>query len=456
MTCVSLTPCTAKQRSSSSPRQTSTGCVSTWRRWFKGRPERSRQEALLRLDAGQSVTSELAAAAIGEAVRWYQHELALRLGDYLEPDQHSTASATDTAVAAAMGGEHAKSNKYFELAHSLTEPEERSPLWLRRIGAVFDYDDDPTAAQSLALRAANEVSGGDAQVLQARMLRVRMFVEPLQAIFDELVALINAPSLDDRAAATVYLDAATCGWNLLWIDNALGFIERALAIEPMNATDRSRARQAHVCLVLWRCGVHEASRLAEEFAAEARELPGSEPLLLARAARMLIDARAGDAPAVVRTAEEMTADAADATHRRHEGMLSAEYAWVLSAIPDRHEQARSYLAQIEAAPPAAQVVGEALAVLTRARLARQAGDDEAAERHLQRAIDCARWRNARDYELVALRERAHTIGSSAEDLAAYDSIAAIAGPGLAHILRTEAHGLPQQQRLQPRRHRRRG
>lgn len=406
-------------------------------------PGRKRHAVLLSLDSGEQAEPALTVEAIAEALTNYQPEIALRLGRVLPPRHHTASVATDLAVAHAMIGDHLASDDEFDRALAMTEPDKRGALWLRRIGTIFDYRHDASAAFELSSQAMQDVSLGEAQALQALLLRPRMFVEPLDTISAELRALIDEPNLDPRAAETLYLDAATVGWFLLRSDESFGFVERALESAKPESADFFRARHTKVSLLTWRHGIGAALDQAAVDHAQAATSGTGEAQLLAAIAFVFPAARAGAANVALRIANVVLDQGRYATHRRHEGVVLGELALAASAVPSRHDDAEAALGMIDALPPAMQVNPQPPAWLARSRLTRSAGDVEAANQQLQTALDRARWRKKRTYELLCLRERAYNGGVDEADLAAFEVIEVQAGSGLAAIFADEARALHQ-------------
>ena len=396
------------------------------------------QVATLMLDSGTKPGLETLRDALSEALTLRQPRLARRLAAELVEIDPGPENLAKLAAAHAMSGDWETADGLYSEAVGRLQPEnDAAAVWLPWIRSTFEHRRDPGRALAIAQNGLKELSGGDHELAKAYWLRARMFVEPLEPVFDSLLEMNLDPSLDVRAKGTIGVDIATTAWHLCRPHEG---IEKSAPVYLAGRTfiDLVRIIEVRCFLSMWGLGLQKAletNRELDALAEESHDIYARQQHLVSK---LIVLARADFALRVIQIWHEIQRIASKSPDKRWISLTLAEVAVAYSCLRDSEGECLRTLGQIAELPPGAAYVTSPFVAIARGRLAYREGRVDDAESLLVGGVGAARERNAYAYEMLCLRELFQIGAGSGELHSRMDEIAVRAGPGLARIMTDES------------------
>ena len=390
---------------------------------------------LMRLEADEQPDANQLRYAFQSTLESRNAKLAQRIGSALLEQQADPMVAARLGTAYAMNQDWQRADPLFEQAIELGSADQVDEFYLMWLGARFEFSNDPTEGMALAQQVVASTSGVANQVARALSFRVRMFVEPLDKIYEEQQSMLDE-NLDERARAMVALNQTLLARTMLRPQIAAELADAEFDLDD-DVLAGGRNLISRATALMWTEGIDPALALLDEWWPEVAERGDADLEALVHMARFIIQSAARNT-----TKAQVALDALrDIEYRivdqRSENILLGDRVLLESRTAVFQTAAEDYVHRYETADPATFAFGGTALLIAASRAARRDGADPKPLR--ERAVAHARARGAVLDEVWALREE-YSLGDSAteETVARLEEIASVAGPGLARFLADEA------------------
>ncbi|GEM_PF-6247407 len=403
------------------------------------------RSVVLLLESGGPLGPELLRRALERALSVQRVDLARVIATALASVERSPHTLALTAELTAMTQDWVTADRLFDEARSAaTGDDEIADVACAESRARFEFGHDVAAAREVAAAARARLRGAAADAVAAYEMRTRMFVEPLDPVWEFFDAHVGDDDLRWGSTGVVAVDAVTSAWKTGHVGRGMAVAEQAGDLPGQRMYERLRLWNSHVALATWAEGTaaaREAWVMLAETAAQSGNPAGE---VLVPGAQLLIAARRGRAGEAARALLETERSARGGANRIHAPVIFAEYAVALASQRVPADDVRGILADLAEPIADGRVQSEALQHLALGRLAFREHGAAAARVHLERGVEVARRQHTRLYELLCHRERVMLVGADDRVVARMDEIARIAdipGGGLPGIIADEARAV---------------
>ncbi len=403
------------------------------------------RSAVLLLESGGTPDPAGLRRALERALSVQRVDLARVIATALANADRSARTLSLSAELTAMTQDWATADRLFDEARALAAGEDEiGEVACAESRARFEFGHDVVAARDVAVAAEACLTGRPRDAVAAYEARARMFVEPMDPLWEFFRDHAFDRDLPWGAAGVVATDALASAWKTGHVGAGMAIAERLRDVPGQRMYDTLRMLQLHVTLATWASGT-QASRAVWRMLFDLASRSGNPSgEILVPSAEVLIEARRGRARETARALVETEWSARAGAHRIHAPVVLAEYAVAAASLVRPPADLARVLDDLEQPIADGRAQSEPLRHLASARIAFRTQGLPAVSAHLDRGVEVAMRQHTRLYELLCRRERVMLGPGDVGDVERMDEIARIAdipSGGLPRIMADEARAV---------------